>query len=139
MRSKTLLSLPPDGGNKTPTRSSFGDAATDESQSVVHSKDTLTVSHRISPAHSPSPSRRVSSRPGTAEDSDTDFQSAYSASPRGSYASFESRQGLAEADGDDTIVNSIEDKQVLPATLTKIHRERISSTATAIGSTNKQG
>jgi nicotinamide N-methyltransferase len=64
----------------------------------------------------------MAATPGTADDSDTDFQSAYSTSPRGSYGSFEGGQ-----EPDDLVDSS---KQ----TVSKSTRERVSSTATAIDS-----
>ncbi|PPQ64262.1 hypothetical protein CVT24_008400 [Panaeolus cyanescens] len=64
---------------------------------------------------------------GIAEDSDTDFQSAYSTSPRASYASLES-----QAKSDETSLTepseNVEDR--LPA-LPKMRRERVSSSSTA--------
>lgn len=66
------------------------------------------------------------------DDSDTDFQSAYSTSPRGSYGSFGSGQGHAYPEDDDDRTNVQDDfDQHLPS-FSKTRRERVSSTATAI-------
>ena len=68
------------------------------------------------------------------DDSDTDFQSAYSTSPRGSYGSFDSSEGLIGGKNDSTIVlenttdENIEDRLSAPP---KTRRERVSSTSTA--------
>ena len=75
---------------------------------------------------------RVISTLGTS-DSDTDFQSAYSASPRESYASFENGK---QADSDDDaalILKSVpENHEDRFSAVPKTRRERVSSTATAI-------
>jgi len=67
------------------------------------------------------------------EDSDTDFQSAYSASPRGSYASSESGKAILEKLDNppllsQTVPENHEDRFSAPP---KTRRERVSSTATA--------
>ena len=74
---------------------------------------------------------------GATDDSDTDFQSAYSASPRGSYGSFESNQGHEYADDDGQTVAIESDptddfgKHSVPS-FSKSRRERVSSASTAI-------
>lgn len=75
------------------------------------------------------------------DDSDTDFQSAYSASPRDSYGSFDSNEGFIGAQDETTIVllddtadENIEDRLSAPP---KTRRERVSSTSTAIVSRDK--
>lgn len=68
------------------------------------------------------------------EDSDTDFQSAYSASPRGSYVSLGSGKAKLEENVDnptllsETVPENHEDRFSAPP---KTRRERVSSTATA--------
>jgi hypothetical protein len=75
------------------------------------------------------------------DDSDTDFQSAYSASPRGSYGSFDSSEGFTGAQNETAIVlldnttnENIEDRLSAPP---KTRRERVSSTSTAIVTRDK--
>jgi nicotinamide N-methyltransferase len=109
---------------KTPTRNSFLDVTNDdhstpEPSSPAKSKDTL--------------GKAGVSALGTS-DSDTDFQSAYSASPRESYASFESGKPTAESDDDSTLLlQSVpENHEDRFSAVPKTRRERVSSTATAI-------
>jgi hypothetical protein len=69
-----------------------------------------------------------------ADDSDTDFQSAYSASPRESYGSFDSKQGNLDIMNDTLALQiksqeNVEDRLSAPP---KTRRERVSSTSTAI-------
>ena len=74
------------------------------------------------------------------DDSDTDFQSAYSASPRDSYGSFDSSEGFIGAQNETTIIldnttdENIEDRLSAPP---KTRRERVSSTSTAIVTRDK--
>jgi len=118
---RALLLSHSDQGNKTPTRRSFSAGSQDEGNT---SEPLVTQSSRVESslktAKLPSPGN---ARPwaATTDDSDTDFQSAYSTSPRGSYGSFEAGQGQDEDDAG---------KQ----SISKIARERVSSTATAIPS-----
>ena len=69
----------------------------------------------------------------TTDDEETDFQSAYSASPRESYADYDGAKG----DEDDTVVVNKDKidgqkKRQSTSTLAKLQRERVSSTATAV-------
>lgn len=66
-------------------------------------------------------------------DSDTDFQSAYSASPRESYASFENGKKTDSDDDADLVLKSVpENHEDRFSAVPKTRRERVSSTATAI-------
>ena len=74
----------------------------------------------------------------TTDDSDTDFQSAYSTSPRASYGSFEAERYIA-GDDDGSTVSEKNDQDSLHAgslhtgqDFSKTRRERVESTATAI-------
>jgi len=79
---------------KTPTRGSFSDADRDERGtpgSIPSSSSEVSNDNDIRPAASPSPPTSAlpsATSAGTTDDSDTDFQSAYSTSPRDSYGSF---------------------------------------------------
>ncbi|KAF9229287.1 hypothetical protein BS17DRAFT_771267 [Gyrodon lividus] len=70
------------------------------------------------------------------DDSDTEFQSAYSTSPRDSYGSFESNRKAADRDSGDSGTSTdrnVEQRHVTEYTKMPIPvRERLSSTATAI-------
>jgi hypothetical protein len=66
------------------------------------------------------------------DDSDTEFQSAYSTSPRDSYVSFDGRQTPLYHDSDDSIEFTVDGKQVASQPTKAPVRERVSSTATAI-------
>jgi len=69
----------------------------------------------------------------TTDDSDTEFQSAYSTSPRGSYGSFESSKLATYNDSDDSGSATDRTGEKHITEFTKLPtRERISSTATAI-------
>jgi nicotinamide N-methyltransferase len=70
---------------------------------------------------------------GLTEDSDTDFQSAYSASPRESYGSFESGKTKLENDDDAALLSQFvpENHEERFSAIPKTRRERVSSTATA--------
>ncbi|KAJ7597034.1 DENN domain-containing protein [Mycena floridula] len=77
----------------------------------------------------PEPSRGLSpvnATPTTAEESDTDFQSAYSASPRGSYNSLSSTEDVQGYNSED---EAILNRRGLPEDFGK-HRKRLISTAT---------
>jgi len=96
--------------NKTPTRGSFSDVdrddmSTPEPVTQSSSSDVSTgVDKRSIPSHKPPAlsARSATTTTGTTDDSDTDFQSAYSASPRGSYGSFENtKKQPSVADDDD--------------------------------------
>lgn len=109
--SSPLLAVPtPTGqGNDTPTRHSFSDRG---SQSTPEPPTALEARSSPSSAWSPLvPLSVPSSLPAAAtiatEDSDTDFQSAYSASPRGSYGSLENDQFDNESIDEITLMNSL--------------------------------
>lgn len=110
---------------KTPTRSSFLDVTNDD-HSTPEPSSPPSESKDI-------PKKRVTSAVGTS-DSDTDFQSAYSASPRDSYARLENGGGNHESDEDaalllESVPENHEDRF---SALPKTRRERVSSTATAV-------
>ncbi|KAG2072634.1 hypothetical protein BDR04DRAFT_1230371 [Suillus decipiens] len=87
----------------------------------------------IATLSTPAPTPAISS---ITDDSDTDFQSAYSASPRDSYASFDGRRTPLYHDSDDSIDFNDQsrdyEKQVASQLTNTPVRERVSSTATAI-------
>lgn len=70
----------------------------------------------------------------TAEDSDTDFQSAYSASPRDSYGSFEQERGSSSSPEQSSTSDKLSEE-----ILHKTRRERVSSTATATVNRRRAG
>jgi hypothetical protein len=120
---RALVGSHSEQGNKTPTRGSFSAGSQDEEPLVTRSSP---IDSSFKTTRSPS-SGRMAATPrttGTADDSDTDFQSAYSTSPRGSYGSFEGGQEPDEDGFGDSGKQSV----------SKSTRERVSSTATAIDS-----
>ena len=123
--------VPVEPETKTPTRNSFLDLSQDQ-QRAADPAPSLPVSIADVQANPPSIARPTPV--GLTDDSDTDFQSAYSASPRESYGSFDS--GKANLDiVNDTLTlqnksqDSVEDRLSAPP---KTRRERVSSTSTAI-------
>jgi hypothetical protein len=124
-RLRSSVATTAEQGTKTPTRSSFLDVTNDdhsapEASPPPKSKDTTERT-------------RVVSALGTS-DSDTDFQSAYSASPRESYANFENGKQQPESDDEAAMVlRSVpENHEDRFSAVPKTRRERVSSTATAI-------
>ncbi|KAF8974034.1 AEX-3 domain-containing protein [Flammula alnicola] len=117
---------------QTPTRASFLDVSGDD-QSTPEPIPSPVEAESISQETIPLATNSMPN--GVTDDSDTDFQSAYSASPRGSYGSFEGGQDNADAGNDITVVlqnttqENIEDRLSAPP---KTRRERVSSTSTAI-------
>ena len=116
---------------KTPTRNSFLDASQDE-QSVPEPIPSPPVSKTDVQGRLPSVARPTPV--GLTDDSDTDFQSAYSASPRESYGSFDGEKGNPDIVNDTlalqiTLHENVEDRLSAPP---KTRRERVSSTSTAI-------
>ena len=117
-------------GNKTPTRGSFSAGSHDE---ATPSEPPATQSNPVDPSlktvRSTSLGRTKKAlvtppaTAGTTDDSDTDFQSAYSTSPRRSHGSFEADQEQDEEFG-----------EFGKQSASKIKRERVSSAATAIHS-----
>lgn len=127
---QSALSVQPDTGNTTPTRDSF-----------------LEVDHdsQGTPEITPSPLEPVAvpAAVGVTDDSDTDFQSAYSGStsPRGSYVSLgEGKVDVVKVENEEAVIlesgESIEDRLSAPP---KTRRERVSSTSTAILTAEKSG
>ncbi|CAA7265804.1 unnamed protein product [Cyclocybe aegerita] len=117
--------------SKTPTRDSFLDVDRDDQSTPERAVTAASASGAVTAVQSEKSASQSSTSavpPGLTDDSDTDFQSAYSASPRASYGSFESGQGKA---GDDAVAlpgkESVEDRL---SALPKTRRERVSSTAT---------
>jgi len=113
-------------GNKTPTRGSFSAGSHDEETPSEPATQSNTVEPSLETARSPSgrTKKALAAPPataGTTDDSDTDFQSAYSTSPRRSHGSFEAGQEPDEDFG-----------EFGKQSVSRITRERVSSTATAI-------
>ncbi|KAF9478515.1 hypothetical protein BDN70DRAFT_879853 [Pholiota conissans] len=123
----TMKSSPVDH-EQTPTRSSFLDVSGDEQ--IIPGQAFSSIETTNSSDHSAVPPAKSSF--GLTDDSDTDFQSAYSTSPRVSYGSFEGQHDYT-TNGNTTKLadgkhESIEDRlSVHP----KTRRERVSSTSTA--------
>jgi hypothetical protein len=69
---------------------------------------------------------------GLTDDSDNDFQSAYSASPRDSYRDFDGEQGNFDIVNSDTLALSPENVEDRLSAAPKTRRERVESTSTAI-------
>lgn len=117
---------------KTPTRSSFLDVTNDEQSTPENSpphpakSESELASERMTVSV---PSISV----GPTEDSDTDFQSAYSAGSRGSYGSFESGKTKLENNDDAVLLSQSvpENHEERFSAIPKTRRERVSSTATA--------
>lgn len=111
---------------KTPTRNSFD--VNHDDQRVPEPVPSLPVSKIDVQENLPSVTRPI----GLADDSDTDFQSAYSASPRESY--IDNEQGNLDLVNDSLTLQTesqenVEDRLSAPP---KTRRERVSSTLTAI-------
>lgn len=119
---RSLLIIPPEAGNDTLTRGASSDSGRDEQSTPEPANPTETY-HSARRLPSAPPGISTASFPtNTAvntDESDTDFQSAYSISPRESYVE------------DTPYTNKIptyEDSQQIPSTS---HRERVLSTDTA--------
>ncbi|KAF9056156.1 AEX-3 domain-containing protein [Panaeolus papilionaceus] len=122
---KMATVVPMEKTTEPSTHQSFLDVAQDEASTPeATASPQLRQNFAISET---TPNEVTIVKNGLAEDSDTDFQSAYSASPRASYASLES-----QAKSDETSLTepseNVEDR--LPA-LPKMRRERVSSSSTA--------
>jgi len=126
---KATVSLASEPEAKTPTRDSFldvdhDDQVTPEPITPPEVVETASTIRKVAP----------SVPTGMTDDSDTDFQSAYSTSPRGSYGSLGSDKNKFVDTEDDTtaastpIAESIEDRLSAPP---KTRRQRVSSTSTA--------
>ncbi|ESK88877.1 denn (aex-3) domain protein [Moniliophthora roreri MCA 2997] len=93
-------------GANTPTpqrRSHDGDGQTTPEPIVrkIASGASLSATRPISPRHGVEPNKRLPALTGTTDESDTDFQSAYSESPRESYGDF----GDQYSQGDHDVVS----------------------------------
>ncbi|KAF8078624.1 DENN domain-containing protein [Lyophyllum atratum] len=139
---RNLLIIPSEQGNETPTRQTFSNSGRDEQSTPEPHTSQQEITTIGSPASMQSPPASASIPALTpastiADDSDTDFQSAYSTSPRQSYGSFENGE-----DEDDDLSKGMTLEDALPdqfdqnsaPSFARSHRERVSSTATAINS-----
>lgn len=141
---------------KTPTRGSFSDAdrddmSTPEPVTQSSSSDASTGVDKIpNPSHKPPAlsARSASTTTGTtADDSDTDFQSAYSTSPRGSYGSFENTKkqpSVAEDDDDEPQPIDIDEDNLREdlgktAALDRSYRGRVASVVSVVNARNRGG
>ncbi|KAF8898744.1 hypothetical protein BD779DRAFT_1607447 [Infundibulicybe gibba] len=131
------LSVPPsESGGKTPTRTSFSDVDGPTPSEPVNLRRSVSGASlsaiRPPPLGQKSPGRTRSGLTPTTDDSDTDFQSAYSTSPRESYGSFDGHD--PEEDGHQTLeIEADFQNDFGRSTLSsKTLRERVSSTATAV-------
>lgn len=122
---------PVESESKTPTRETFIDVGQEEldetTPEIIPPNETETTLQEASVSVAPVPQSV-----GLTDDSDTDFQSAYSrsTSPRGSYVSLEMAKGDNDAAvlSDTPSTENIEDRLSAPP---KTRRERVSSTSTA--------
>ncbi|KAG6813790.1 hypothetical protein H0H92_007202 [Tricholoma furcatifolium] len=94
-------------GNDTPTQHSFSDRDNQSTPEPLAEHRGEPIHRGLAPIHprvssTPVPSLAPTSATSATDDSDTDFQSAYSTSPRGSYGSFENDQD--ENEGGDKII-----------------------------------
>ncbi|KAL0951192.1 hypothetical protein HGRIS_007920 [Hohenbuehelia grisea] len=123
--------------NKTPTRASTETARSDDVVMPSHSVQSLRAVRPDTPPELTPSTPSLTPAPSTiAEDSDTDFQSAYSTSPRESYV--DDAQNAADVDEgrvplDHAHIPSIDDYEASLADSVFIskRRERLSSTSTA--------
>ncbi|PPQ80823.1 hypothetical protein CVT25_001948 [Psilocybe cyanescens] len=128
---KPVLISPVESESKTPTRETFIDVGQEEldetTPEIIPPNETETTLQEASVSVAPVPQSV-----GLTDDSDTDFQSAYSrsTSPRGSYVSLEMAKGDNDAAvlSDTPSTENIEDRLSAPP---KTRRERVSSTSTA--------
>ncbi|TFK41160.1 AEX-3 domain-containing protein [Crucibulum laeve] len=126
--SKSVEPATAEASSETPTRNQF--PAEDESTSHPVALRQPSISDRpVSPTQSapPTPALTTGAAP-TTDDSDTDFQSAYSASPRGSYLD----HGDQAADA--MVLGELHENLRKHPLTSKSGRNRISSTGTAIAS-----
>ncbi|KAH9486937.1 DENN domain-containing protein [Psilocybe cubensis] len=125
---KPALSSPVESESKTPTRETFFDDTLDESgektPELVPSGENEDIAQKANVSAAPVPQPI-----GLTDDSDTDFQSAYSrsTSPRESYVSIENLDIEATILPDGSSAENIEDRLSAPP---KSRRERVSSTST---------
>lgn len=129
---RTLLIVPSEAGSATPTRGSFSDVSRDDqSTPEPYNMPDISSDSSVNQDQSPSalsvPAPVTPATPGTTDDSDTDFQSAYSTSPRASYVEDEDDLVFTH----ENVLQDDFDTGPTPS-FSKTHRERVSSTATAI-------
>jgi len=126
-RLRSTVATPAEAETKTPTRSSFLDVTND---------DHSTPEPSSPPPKAKDTSGKASEKTGFSalgtSDSDTDFQSAYSVSPRESYASFEKPTPESDDDASLLLQSVPENHEDRFSAVPKTRRERVSSTATAI-------
>ncbi|KAF9568391.1 hypothetical protein CPC08DRAFT_679274 [Agrocybe pediades] len=122
----------------TPTQTSFADVVGD-----LHTPEIIPspVETEITLQEPETPGGTARTAIGLTDESDTDFQSAYSMSPRGSYGSLEGENNVdaqTEVLSDHSVVaeKNIEERLSAPP---KPRRERVSSTATATVTRDKLG
>ncbi|KAG5639246.1 hypothetical protein H0H81_005320 [Sphagnurus paluster] len=135
---RALLAIPADQETETPTRLSFSDSgregeSTPEPQDITITQLPSLIQSSLDSATLPvlTPTSTIT------DDSDTDFQSAYSTSPRPSYGSFDGHED--DEDEDDKLVTLGDGPSTVqnPKTIARSYRERVSSTATATNSSNR--
>ena len=123
---KNHSSVPVEPDTKTPTRNSF--LVSQDEQRESEPVPSPPISKTNTQENLPSVVRPTT---GLTDDSDTDFQSAYSASPRDSYGSFDGEQGNFDI-VNDTLALSQENVEDRLSAAPKTRRERVESTSTAI-------
>ena len=124
---KNHSTLPLEPDTKTPTRTSF--VVNQDQQRESEPVPSLPISKIDAQKNLPTVARPNT---GVTDDSDNDFQSAYSASPRDSYGDFDSEQGNLDIVNNDTLVLSQENVEDRLSAAPKTRRERVESTSTAI-------
>lgn len=124
---KSHSSVPVEPDTKTPTRSSF--VVSQDEQREIEPVPSPPISKTDRQRNLPSVARPTT---GVTDDSDNDFQSAYSASPRDSYGEFDSEQGNFDIANNDTLALSQENVEDRLSAAPKTRRERVESTSTAI-------
>ncbi|KAF9459896.1 AEX-3 domain-containing protein [Collybia nuda] len=127
---RSLLIITSEAGSTTPTRDSFSDASqggqdTPESHNIQNPSLYSPTKQKRSSSGLSAPGAPLNA--GATDDSDTDFQSAYSTSPRGSYIEDENSPIFKH---ENDLLDDF-DTGLTPS-FSKKHRERVSSTATAI-------
>lgn len=124
---KNHSSVPVEPDTKTPTRNTF--LVSQDEQRESEPVPSPPISKTETQGNLPSV---VRSSTGLTDDSDNDFQSAYSASPRESYGDFDGEQGNLDIVNNDTLALSQENVEDRLSAAPKTRRERVESTSTAI-------
>ena len=124
---KNHSSFPVEPDTKTPTRSSF--VVSKDEQKELEPVPSPPIPKTDTQRNLPSVTRPTT---GLTDDSDNDFQSAYSASPRDSYRDFDGEQGNFDIVNSDTLALSQENVEDRLSAAPKTRRERVESTSTAI-------